>query len=284
MRHRYRRHWRICLRASLLLLGTLLAFGLQSLLGAPLHAQSVTQARITEILEGNQVYIQDRQAQVNSVAQQQQRVRTGTSRAALSFNTGAVARLAYNSSLTVGQCAQLRQGTILVNGALNSCTGSSVAGVRGTLYTLTIGQGGVETLRVFEGTVEISHQPNEEAPVPEPPQETEVPALWGRRLNHHEAAEIAPEAAVVVGEGQSLIYDPVLRQGRIQQLTAEDFERLLRGPLVADFTIELPGIRDLRDAFERLFPDTVFPELSLPTPVIPTPALPTPSVPLPSLF
>ncbi|MBE7385255.1 MAG: hypothetical protein F6J95_028135 [Leptolyngbya sp. SIO1E4] len=280
-------------------------------MGSPLYAQSVTQATITEILEGNQVYIQDRQVQVNSVARQQQRVRTGTARAALLFNTGAVARLAHNSSLTVGQCARLQQGTLLVNGTLNGCTGSTVAGVRGTLYTLTVDQAGVETLQVFEGAVEVTHPVDETVPPPEdpetPPGETSAPpALWGPRpiaygpipsgdiygdiykdVSHGDIKGDtlkSTDEIVLVEEGQSLIYDPESRQGFIQQLSADDFEQLINGPLVADFTTELPGLEDLRGAFERLFPDLQFPRISIPTPPIPKPSIPTPPIPIPSPF
>ncbi|MFN7858341.1 MAG: hypothetical protein ACK5P2_01210, partial [Pseudanabaena sp.] len=80
---------------------------------APVSAQS-TQATVQEILDGNQVFIQNQQAYVNDVARANQQVRTGNSRTALLFNTGAVARLSANSVLSIGQCAQLSRGTILV--------------------------------------------------------------------------------------------------------------------------------------------------------------------------
>jgi hypothetical protein len=53
---------------------------------APASAQS-TQATVQEILDGNQVFIQNRQASLNDVAKQQQQVRTGNSRTALLFNS-----------------------------------------------------------------------------------------------------------------------------------------------------------------------------------------------------
>ena len=251
---------RVCLQVSLVLLGSLLVLSFQSLQDPPVQAQSITQATVTEILDGNQVYIQDRQVQVNSVARQQERVRTAASRTALSFNTGAIARLAQNSSLTVGQCAQLQQGTVLVNGALNGCTGSTVAGVRGTTYTLTVDPNGVETLQVFEGMVEVSRA-------------VSVRGLWGGRLQ----ANNQTEDAVSLQEGQSLTYNPVTRTTSVAQLTEDDFERLLTGPLFADFDDELPGLEDLQDAFERLFPDVPFPLGLLPSAV-------TPSISLPSVF
>lgn len=253
---------RACLQVSLMLLGSLLVVSFQSLQNHPVQAQSITQATVTEILDGNQVYIQDRQAQISSVARQQERVRTAASRTALSFNTGAIARLAQNSSLTVGQCAQLQQGTVLVNGALNGCTGSTVAGVRGTIYTLSVDQTGVETLQVFEGTVDVSRAVG-------------VRALWGSRLQTDNTTESAEEP-VSLQEGQSLTYNPATRSTAIAQLTEEDFERLLTGPLVADFTDELPGLGDLRDAFERLFPAMPFPEASLPSIAPPSITVPSP--------
>ncbi|PZU92612.1 MAG: hypothetical protein DCF32_23525 [Leptolyngbya sp.] len=117
---------------------------------------------MTEILDSNQVYIQNRAAQVNSVAQQRQQVRTRDARASLRFNSGAVARLAHNSSLVVGQCAQLNRGTLLVNGNLNGCSTSVVAGVRGTIYTIEVTEIGETIVQVFEGEVVVARHANPE--------------------------------------------------------------------------------------------------------------------------
>ncbi len=128
-----------------------------SLLAVPRHpaqGQSVS-ATVTEILDSNQVYIQNRTAQVSSVAQQNQQVRTQSARTALQFNNGAVARLAHNSSLVVGQCAQVNRGTLLVNGPLNGCSTSTVAGVRGTIYTIEVTEDGQTIIQVFEGEVVV---------------------------------------------------------------------------------------------------------------------------------
>ncbi len=119
---------------------------------APVSAQT-TQATVQEILDGNQVFIQNRQASLNDVAQQQQQVRTGNSRTALLFNTGAVARLSANSVLNIGQCARLKQGTILINGALNACSSSITTGVRGTTYLLEVDELGNQQVKVLEGEV-----------------------------------------------------------------------------------------------------------------------------------
>jgi hypothetical protein len=121
---------------------------------APVSAQT-TQATVQEILDGNQVFIQNRQASVNDVAGQQQQVRTGNSRTALLFNTGAVARLSANSVLKIGQCARLTRGTILINGAVNACSSSITTGVRGTTYLLEVDEAGNQQVKVLEGEVVV---------------------------------------------------------------------------------------------------------------------------------
>ncbi len=126
---------------------------------APVSAQA-TQATVKEILDGNQVFIQNgqstRRAAVNDVAGQPQIVRTGNSRTALLFNTGAVARLSANSLLRVGQCANLRRGTILINGAMNACTAGITTGVRGTTYLLEIDESDNQKVTVLEGEVVVT--------------------------------------------------------------------------------------------------------------------------------
>lgn len=125
---------------------------------APVSAQS-TQATVQEILDGNQVFIQNQQAYVNDVASANQQVRTGNSRTALLFNTGAVARLSANSVLRIGQCAQLSRGTILVNGAINACSSGITTGVRGTTYLLEVDESGNQQVKVLEGEVVVKRNP-----------------------------------------------------------------------------------------------------------------------------
>ena len=262
-----------------LVIGCLLSLGLSLLGSMPAPAQ-VSRATVSEILDGNQVFIQNQQAQVNSVANQQQQVRTGAARTALTFNTGAVARLAHNSSLTVGNCAQLQRGEVLVNGALSGCTGSTVAGVRGTIYTLAVDEAGKETIQVFEGTVEVKPLTDEMGALTNQVKRnqgnTQLPSpdrAISQSESEPEPVDINQEP-IVIEEGQSLSYDPGTQQGFLAQLTPEDFERLLKGPLISDFTTELPGLGDLEDSFERLFPGIPFPGLAIPTPSIPIPSFP----------
>ncbi|WP_206753721.1 hypothetical protein [Leptolyngbya sp. FACHB-60] len=149
-------------RFARLMGAALVGSSLLAIPGQRAQGQSISAATVTEILDSNQVYIQNRAAQVNSVAQQRQQVRTRDARASLRFNTGAVARLAHNSSLVVGQCAQLNRGTLLVNGNLNGCSTSVVAGVRGTIYTIEVTETGETIVQVFEGEVVVERHANPE--------------------------------------------------------------------------------------------------------------------------
>jgi hypothetical protein len=138
-------------RLALFLTG-LCVFALAAPQIAPVSAQA-TQATVQEILDGNQVFIQNQRASLKDVAKQQQQVRTGNSRTALLFNSGAVARLSANSVLKIGQCARLKRGTILVNGAINACSSGITTGVRGTTYLLTVNESGNQQVQVLEGEV-----------------------------------------------------------------------------------------------------------------------------------
>lgn len=120
---------------------------------AIVQAAPINQAKVIQILDGNQVFIQEQRARVNDLARRGERVRTGQSRAQLEFNNGAVARLANRSVLVVGQCAQLKQGTLLVNGSMNGCSASVVAGVRGTTYVMEVNEQGDTAIKVLEGEV-----------------------------------------------------------------------------------------------------------------------------------
>ncbi|HIK43474.1 MAG TPA: hypothetical protein IGR64_01160 [Leptolyngbyaceae cyanobacterium M65_K2018_010] len=259
--------------------------------GAPSLAQSVSNATVTEILDSNQVYIQNQPAQVNSIAQFQQRVRTQSARASLRFNTGAVARLAHNSSLVVGQCAQLNRGTLLVTGSLNGCSTTTVAGVRGTIYTLAVTEEGQTVIQVFEGEVVVTPQSNPPEsledldPWPPAPETLELtgddgpPDAKTHRTKQTETTTAPPatsetvtfdsDAAIVVAEGQRITVDTEQQQATIAALTPEDFINLLEGPLIQGF-VELPGIGSLRGVFQRLFPGIPLP---FGLPAIPVPSL-----------
>jgi hypothetical protein len=279
----------------------LFAIGL-CLSSIPLYAQTVNEAKIKEIIDGNQVFIQNQQAKVNDVAKQRQRVRTGDARAELVFNTGVTARLAKNSLLTVGQCARLQQGTLLVNGAINGCTASIVAAVRGTTYVLEVDESGKQEVKVLEGEVAVRQEPTPDfaegadpkqwqklqpfhqlkqltnTPEPVPTPETRpLPPLEAKPAEPAPPVLSQPQSEVILKAGEKLDIDAKGVLSIVQKLSQAEFESLLTGALFQGFSEQLSSIDKIRRSFEGLFPGVSFPIPSLPS-------LPTPSVPsLPSL-
>jgi hypothetical protein len=227
------------------------------------QAAQIQQAKVTQVLDSNQVYIQNRQAKVNDRAKQGERVRTGRARAQLSFNTGAVARLAYNSVLTVGQCAQLKQGTLLVSGVVSGCTPSVVAGVRGTTYVLEVNEAGQTQVKVLEGKVAVRRN---------------SAANLKFLLSQGKSGKQNLSGEVLLSTGEKLSVSPTGVFGTIEQLTQLDFITLLTGSLFKDFKTPIPGIDKVRQSFEQLFPGVPFPVDLVPNlpgiPNIPVPRIP----------
>lgn len=171
-----------------------LSHGVMALPRSAAWGQTVSSATVTEVLDSDQIFIQNRRAAVNSVAQRQQRVRTQAARASLRFNNGAVARLAHNSSLMVGQCAQLNRGTLLVNGTLSGCSTTTVAGVRGTIYTLEVTEAGETIIQVFEGEVAVGQRTD--TPVPDPSETGDEDWMEGEDLEEERGEpwnDVGPE-------------------------------------------------------------------------------------------
>ncbi len=125
----------------------------------PVAAQQIRQATIREVLDGKQVFIQDKQAQKNDVGQEGQIVRTILARVGLLFNVNAGMRLGQKSSLTVGsKCVQLMQGEVLIAGTVgrNGCVGTIEVSPKGTVYIMKLDSQNRAQVVVLEGQVEIS--------------------------------------------------------------------------------------------------------------------------------
>ncbi len=285
-------------------------FGLLLVIGfrLPAIAQSpgINRAEITQILDSPQVFIQNKLAKVKDTASKGQRVRTGNARAQILFNTGAIGRLAANSVLTVGQqCARLRSGTLLVNGAMNGCTSSIVAGVRGTTYLLEVDGTGEARVKVLEGVVAVNQLPN---PIPDednseestankqlppflpsiptppiiPPSTTptatpETPVTTPATSNESPSSS----KGIVLHEGEKVSVRPDGTVGLIEKLSQEEFIQLLKGGLFNGFSIPLPGVGKIQQSFQRLFPGVPFP-ISIPGLRIPN--IPAPPVQIPFPF
>ncbi|WOB43156.1 hypothetical protein HNI00_08290 [Thermoleptolyngbya oregonensis NK1-22] len=261
---------------------------------------SVTRGTITEVLDGNQVFIQNRQARVNDVANRGQQVRTGRARAQVNFNTGAVARLSNNSVLTVGQCAQLQRGVLLVNGAVNGCTSSVTAGVRGTTYILEVDDDGREEIKVLEGEVVVTKN---EAGFIEPsslmerlerrsrfrrstkqlslprrpslgipstrPSPSPSPSPSPNPLPSPVTESADPQNTVVLSAGQKVATRRGSPLGPVEDITLEEINAILSGSLFNGYLQSLPGYAAIQSTLQRIYPG-----LSLPgVPGLPVPGL-----------
>ncbi|MEM6840318.1 MAG: FecR domain-containing protein, partial [Cyanobacteria bacterium P01_C01_bin.120] len=211
------------------------AIALVSMTWTGSYAQSsqVTQARITQILNGNQVYIQNRQAAVNAIANRGQRIHTERSRAELRLNNGAVGRLGRNTALVVGRdCVRVRRGQLLVNGASRGCTNQMVLGVRGTTYVLEVDEADNATVTVLEGQVDLILGSSDSA-------NTSASASTSRLK--HPGDGPAPLPVIPLSAGVRVTVDAAGQIQNLQALSQPEFTALLTGPLMANYPQPLPG-------------------------------------------
>jgi len=210
--------------------------------------QAAETATVQEILDGNQLYIDQKQAKVNDRANSPELVSTKNSRGQLLFSRGAAGRLNRFSLLRLGSsCFLMEKGQILVSGKQNGCTRSARMSVRGTNYVIDVQDDGTTELSVLEGSVEV-----ESLEEGEPTGGPITTVVAGQRLQ-------LSAAGVVLA---------------LLDLTSGDYSRILEGELFSGFSTELPGFAQL-ESYIRLN----VPGVSLPS-VIRVPSVPSvPSIP-----
>ena len=138
--------------------------GLAFFVGAAPAAQSVEYrtAKITKIVGGDSVFIDQKKAAKGETAQKGSTLRTGESRASLLFNPTAIGLMNRNTSIRLGnQCFRGERGTILVNCKLIACLGeqagrTKLAGSRGTTYVLSKEEDGSSSIYVLAGEVVVA--------------------------------------------------------------------------------------------------------------------------------
>ena len=226
-------------------------------LGVAHQAQAAETAVVQEILDGKELYIDQRQARVKDKANSPQQLSTRDSRGQILFNGGAVGRLNRFSQLRLGSsCFLVDRGQVLVSGKQNGCTRSARLSVRGTNYVVEVNESGESEISVLEGSVEVE------------------------TLRDGEPTG-APKS--ILEAGQRLRLSPLGLVLSLLKLEAGDYERILSGPLFRDYQLPLPGLDALRAHLESRFPGlNLLPLPSLPLPSLPTP--PTPSFGIPRLF
>ncbi|MGL5035288.1 MAG: hypothetical protein ACRC6M_15990 [Microcystaceae cyanobacterium] len=204
----------------------------------------ISQAVIQEIIDGDQVFIQQKQAKVEDTAQFGQIVLTKDSRAGILFNNGALGRLGNNAKVTVGQCVEVEKGELLISGPVNGCMAGLTVAVKGTLYLLKKTDENSGTVQVLEGTVQVTNQDK-------------------------------PGEVVEVTSGQEVaIFQGIL--GQAIPMTPEAIAAILSGQLFSGFQIPVTPDGALQTLCSQLLPG-----LSCSTTGLPSYPIPTPPIPLP---
>lgn len=218
-----------------------------------LAAESAT---VVEILDGNQLYIDQKQAKVKARASAPEVVSTKDSRGQLAFSSGAAGRLNRFSLMRLGSsCFLMEKGQILVSGKQNGCTRSARLSVRGTNYVVEVQEDGTAEISVLEGSVQVE------------------PLRDGQPTG-------AP--VTTVEAGNKLRLSPVGVVLALLRLSASDYNGILSGPLFSGFSTQLPGFASLESYIRSSVPGVTLPSLPV-TPTLPSgPVLP--SIPRFGLF
>ncbi|MEI6029791.1 MAG: FecR domain-containing protein [Synechococcaceae cyanobacterium ELA739] len=215
---------------ALLLFAVALGAGLASRPPAGASAEQDNAATVQEILDGHQVYIEQKQARVRDSARVPDRLRTGNSRAQVAFRAGGTARINRFSQLRLGtSCFFLAKGQVLVSGPQNGCTRSSRLSVRGTNYLISVPESGPAELTVLEGQVLV-----------EAPESVNVPAQ-------------ARPTAVFGGNRVSVGRDGAVSDRH--RLSEAEVAALLSGPLFQGFLVPLSHQQALQTFLQRAYPN-----------------------------
>jgi hypothetical protein len=210
-------------------------------------------ATVQEILDGRELFINQKQAAPKDRASAPQTVSTGNSRGQLAFSTGAAGRINRFSLLRLGSsCFLVEKGQILVSGKQNGCTRSARLSVRGTNYLIDVQEDGTAELSVLEGSVDV-----------EPLQNGEPTGMPATPVEAGQKVKLSAEGVILT----------------LLRLNSGDYNAIFTGPLFSGFRSPLPGFA----ALESYIRSTV-PGVSLPV-VSPVPSLPSlPSFPRYGLF
>lgn len=205
------------------------------LLAPALPLAAAETATVQEILDGNELFINQKQAQVKARATAPELVSTRNSRGQLAFSSGAAGRLNRFSLLKLGSsCFLLEKGQILVSGPQSGCTRSARLSVRGTNYLIAVQDDGSSELTVLEGSVEVEPLKN---------------------------GEPSGASATTVEAGNTLRISPLGVIVSLLQLSAADYTSILSGPLFSGFEAQLPGFGALESYVRSHLPEVPLPSL-----------------------
>jgi len=210
--------------------------------------QAAERATVVEILDGDQIYIDQKRVRVKARASAPEVVSTRDSRGQLAFSSGAAGRLNRFSLLRLGSnCFLLEKGQILVSGRQNGCTRSARLSVRGTNYVVEVQEDGSSEISVLEGSVDV--EPLRDGQ----PSGTATTVEAGNRLR------LSPLGVVIA----------------LLRLSAADYTTILNGPLFSGYRSQLPGLASLESHIRSAVPGVTLPALPAGPPLPSTPVLPS---------
>jgi hypothetical protein len=196
-----------------------LAASLAMLSPPALQAAPRPDARVQEILDGNELYVDKKQAKVNQLTYRPELISTKQSRGSLAFSTGAQARISKNSQLRLGaDCAQLTQGQMLISGKQNTCIGSVKMSVRGTHYLVEVMEDGSTEVAVLDGQMSFG-----------PSGSGSVLREGSPKFAQREVLRFAPDGELLSR----------------RCMVAADYQRYLAGDLIKGFFFPLPMVQKL---------------------------------------
>jgi len=198
-----------------------------ALQAAPVASSSpADRVTVQAILDGPDLWIDQRRARVRDDAQAPQLLRTGASRAQLALRTSAAAlRMNRSAQLRLGsRCFLIERGAFLISGPVSLCTRSMRLSVRGTHVLVDLDALGVATISVLEGQVELASADAAAAPT--------------TTLNQGTRLQLAPDGRVLIRTA----------------LSAADYRAVVDGPLMDGFSTPLPQQPLLQRALGALAP------------------------------
>lgn len=193
-----------------------------------LQAAPRPDARVQEILDGNELYIDKKQAKLNQLAYRPELISTKQSRGSIAFSTGAQARISKNSQLRLGSdCARLTQGQMLISGRQNTCVGSVKMSVRGTHYLVEVIEDGSTEVAVLDGQMSFG------------------PSGSGSVLREDSPKFAQREILRFAPDGELL---------NRRCMVAADYKRYLDGDLIKGLFFPLPMIKNLASSLSLNVP------------------------------
>jgi hypothetical protein len=192
-----------------------------------------SKATVREILDRQELFIDRRRAKVKDTAQQPESLKTLQCRAQLTFADGAGGRMIKGSTIRLGDCLFISQGSVLISGPMCACSRSVKVCSTNTNYILEAMDDGDAAVTSLEGTLDV-------------------------QLLDSDLSSSRP--ATVVNSGQRLRFYQGQGFTTLIDLTPDDYAGIIEGPFFRGFRERLPSQGALEDYLQAHVPGVGLPE------------------------